>query len=329
MNAGSRGRAAWAGLLLALLLLTGGCTQSNAAAYQRAVALFAEGEYQDAALAFQRLGEYQQAETYYNYSQGLVLYEQGDYAQAEPYFEKTQSFMYGKNRYQYCRAYVLESQGLYAEAADVYLGLGEFENAYQAGHYCLSRIAAQNNDYATALHAYELAGDYGDAAIRLEELQFLVYEQANKLKLRGTWLINQTAAIAETPQDTSFSGHEEQAAGEAPAETPDPHSLLGEAFMAQAQGMTDGEKTSLAIELFEQSLHYYTLLGSYYNSAADAARVKETMREQQYRSAEALVAQGSTQEAYEAFLGLSGYSDAETRAEELAAQLGIPAEDEE
>ena len=84
-------------LCLLSLLLTA-CAADRGSAYDKAVAIFGKGDYDAAAAAFDKLGDYQQAATYAAYSHGLVLYEQGDYTAAEPYFAKTQDFMYGKQR---------------------------------------------------------------------------------------------------------------------------------------------------------------------------------------------------------------------------------------
>ena len=116
-------------LLLSLLLCLSGCMQDRSRAYEKAVGLFADGEYAEAAQAFERLPGYAQADTYAAYARGLVLYDQGQYVQAEPYFEKTQDFMYGQERYRYCRAWRLMGEGAFGEACDGFRALGEFEDA--------------------------------------------------------------------------------------------------------------------------------------------------------------------------------------------------------
>ena len=46
-------------LLLCLMLVSTGCTVNHSSAYNKAVEIFASGEYADAAEAFEKLGDYQ------------------------------------------------------------------------------------------------------------------------------------------------------------------------------------------------------------------------------------------------------------------------------
>jgi len=158
------------------------CSGNREAAYQKAVDLFAGGDFEASAAAFERLGDYQQAPTYAMYSMGLVLFEKADYAGAEPYFERTQAFMYGKTRYDYCRAHGLQQAGWFMEAAELFGSLGEFENAPQGRSYCLGRAAEEAADYETSLYAYPLAAGYADADARLDNLQYQLYTRAMQLK---------------------------------------------------------------------------------------------------------------------------------------------------
>ena len=113
---------------LSLILLTG-CTANHAEAYRRALDVFAGGDYEEAAQAFEKLGDYQQAAQYAAYSRGLVLWEQGDYLSAEPYFEQCQTLLMGEKRYAYCHAFALEAAGDAAGAAEAFGQLGDFEDA--------------------------------------------------------------------------------------------------------------------------------------------------------------------------------------------------------
>lgn len=174
-------------LLLCLLLLLSSCTPNHNKAYNDAVEAFADGEYADAADAFEKLGDYSNAPTYAAYSRGLVLFDQGQYIAAEPYFAKVRDFMYGETRYQYCHGALLESNGQYAEAAATFLALGDYEDAAILYRYNNARHAENNNDYETALYDYQLAGDYSDAATRLDTLRTLVYDQATLLLAQANY----------------------------------------------------------------------------------------------------------------------------------------------
>ena len=167
-------------LVCLLAFLMTGCGDKEDA-YDKALAIFAEGDYAQAATAFEKLGDFLQAETYAAYAQGLTYYEQGSYAAAEPYFAMTRDFMYGDQRYRFCHAYVLEEAGAFQEAAEWYEALGEFEDAARRAAYCTARIAEAAEDYETALVKYSEASGYQDAEARLDALNFAIFERATAL----------------------------------------------------------------------------------------------------------------------------------------------------
>ena len=246
-------------LLMASLVLTG-CSKNYSRSYDKALGLFADGDYAAAAEAFGRLGDYASSATYAAYSQGLVLYDQGQYSAAEPYFAQTQDFMYGGERYRYCHAHVLREQEQFQEAARIFKGLGDFENASLWYEYTNARAAETALDYQTALWGYEAAMTLEDAEDRLYNLRGLVYNRAIALK--------EQANYAE------------------------------------------------AIPLF-------TMLGDYLSAADQAVECKTYGLEAQYAHAEALENAGDLQGAFDLFIALSSYRDAESRAQMLADKLGI------
>jgi len=173
-------------LLLCLTLLCG-CSQDRSGAFEKALDLFADGNYADAAQAFSRLGDYATAPTYAAYSQGLVLYEQGQFAAAAPYFEQTRDFMYGEQRYRFCSAHALLEAGQYAQAADAFALLPDFEAAPLWKQFCTARAAEESKDYETALYAYEAAGTLEDAEERLYNLRGQIYNHAIALRGAGDY----------------------------------------------------------------------------------------------------------------------------------------------
>ena len=247
-------------VLVAMLLLTAGCSQDRRGTYKRATSLFAEGKYAEAAEVFTRLGDYEQATVYAAYAQGLVYWEQGDYVAATPYFEQTQGFMYGQQRYQYCLASQYEAQEDFASAATEFQAMGEFEDAPTRATYCEARNAEGTKDYETALYNYAALDSYADSADRLMNLRIQVYNYAIELKTGGN---------------------------------------------------------------YRDAMYLFSALGDYLSSPAYARECKDYFRNQQYDEADALLASGDVRGAYEAFSGLAGFRDAETRAQELAAQLGV------
>ena len=163
---------------LSLILLTG-CTANHAEAYRRALDVFAGGDYEEAAQAFEKLG---QAAQYAAYSRGLVLWEQGDYLSAEPYFEQCQTLLMGEKRYAYCHAFALEAAGDAAGAAEAFGQLGDFEDASLRQYYNEGVDAENRKDYEKALYDYTAAGDTADAADRLLNLQGQIYNRAIELR---------------------------------------------------------------------------------------------------------------------------------------------------
>ena len=166
---------------LVLMLLTG-CTANHSEAYRRALDVFAGGDYEEAAQAFEKLGDYQQAAQYAAYSRGLVLWEQGDYLSAEPYFEQCQTLLMGEKRYAYCHAFALEAAGNAAGAAEAFGQLGDFEDASLRQYYNEGVDAENRKDYEKALYDYTAAGDTADAADRLLNLQGQIYNRAIELR---------------------------------------------------------------------------------------------------------------------------------------------------
>lgn len=180
-------RAALMLLCVTLLFSFTACTQNFSRAYNKAIELFADGEFAEAAKAFDKLGDYAAAPTYAAYSHGLVLYEQGQYGAAEPYFAASRDFMYGEERYQYCHAHVLMESALFAEAAEAFHRMGEFEDAPMQYQYCHARDAENNKDYETALYGYEASLGLHDAEDRLYNLQGQLYNRAIALRTEGNY----------------------------------------------------------------------------------------------------------------------------------------------
>ena len=174
-------------LLCALLVCLCSCTQNNSGRFESAVKLFANGDYAEAAAAFEKLGDYSSAPTYAAYSRGLVFYDQGQYAAAEPYFAQTREFMYGEERYRYCHAYALLDAGSFSEAAVCFDEMGDFEDAPMQAEYCRARAAELTRDYEAALYGFSASIGLHDAEDRLYNLQGELYNFAIECKKDGNY----------------------------------------------------------------------------------------------------------------------------------------------
>ena len=174
-------------LLAAVMVCLSSCTQNNSGKFDTALKTFASGDYAEAAVAFEALGDYATAPTYAAYSRGLVLYEQGQYSAAEPYFASTREFMYGEERYRYCHAFTLLDAGLFDEAAAAFEAMKDFEDAPLQAEYCRARSAENNRDYQTALFGYTASVGLHDAEDRLYNLQGQLYNHAISCKNDGNY----------------------------------------------------------------------------------------------------------------------------------------------
>ena len=169
-------------LVCALALALSGCGDP-AAAYDKALAIFAEGDYAEAATAFSKLGDYLQAETYAAYAQGLTYYEQGSYSAAEPFF-RADAGLYvrrGSATASAMPACWRRRSSLPRRRSGLRRS-GSLRTRYSAPRTARPRTAVEAGDYEAALIHYQDAAGYADAAARLDALNFEIYERATGFK---------------------------------------------------------------------------------------------------------------------------------------------------
>jgi len=143
--------------------------------YKKAVSLMESGEYDRASKAFAALGDYRDAagrvrEPYYLKGDGLLA--QGQYADAAAAFDKATGYLDAKDAASYALGMARLEDGDYTGARDAFTQVGDYADAadripeawYAEG---MDKLAAK--DYAGARDAFTQAGDYADAADRIPE----------------------------------------------------------------------------------------------------------------------------------------------------------------
>lgn len=228
----------------------------------------------------------------------------------------------------YNKAISVFSTGDYAAAATAFDKLGDFQQAATYAAYAHGLVLYDKADFAGAEPYFEKTQDF------MYGKQRYLYSHANVLQAAGTF--NEAAAAYK------LLGEFEEAPARAAyctarfAEgTEDYETALfdyGEAgTYADSAARLSNLQTQVydhAMDLkydkqYEQALNWFGLLGDYFDSQDQAKQCKNYFRDQQYAQADTYEAQGDLKQAYDVFSGLSGYRDADTRANDLAQQLGI------
>ena len=152
------GAAALLALLGIVVLRNADVDRAGGDAYARAEQLLENGDYMDAALAFEALGDYRDAAD--RASQAYGLRDEARYAHARELLE----------------------QGDYEQAARAFRSLGDFgdareqggaaERSWLAGRYEAADAAAGEGDHAHAASLFRELADYRDAAARADEEQW-------------------------------------------------------------------------------------------------------------------------------------------------------------
>ena len=158
--------------------------------YKAADRLYGEGQYSEAAQAFETLGDYQDSSTRalqarYAYAEKLLT--DGDYDAAISAFAALGNYSDAARRIQaahYAKAESLLAAGNNDGAIAEFEAAGDFEDAaerLQAIHYSKAEALLAAGDYAAAISAFEALGNYSDAAQRVYYTQAQALESAGDL----------------------------------------------------------------------------------------------------------------------------------------------------
>ncbi len=229
-----------------------------------------------------------------SYDEAVDLFAAGDYAAAADAFDALGNKANAPTYAAYSRGLVLYNQGQYAAAEPYFAKSQDFMYGQERYDYCRAHALLEQQDFAAAETAFRSLFDFEDAP---------------------QWAEYASARAAENNKDYETALYGYEAAGLIADAEDRLYNLRGQIYN-RAIALREEEKYEDAITLF-------TMLGDYLSAPRQAAECKDIYLDQQYELADAYLAMGETQNAYDLFTALSGYRDAADRAEALAPQLGI------
>ncbi len=110
------------------------------------------------------------------YNKALDMMDSGNYEEAYTIFNRLGDYQNAKDNAEICTKYVLLEQanalldsGEYQRAQEIFFELDDFENAPQGMLYCQAMLNYDQQQYWLAYSGFEQAGDYRDAAQRMEQ----------------------------------------------------------------------------------------------------------------------------------------------------------------
>ena len=154
--------------------------------YQKAYNDFNFGNYSDAYVAFQALGDYNDSAKYAAYCYAMSLKIKGEYESAAAAFEDSGDFLDSAEQVLACRykqATVLYGKGEYESAITLFSALGNYQDSeeklksaqeeYNNERYRAALYAYHEGKYEEALALFEAVGDYKDALMWVEDIKKL------------------------------------------------------------------------------------------------------------------------------------------------------------
>ena len=154
--------------------------------YQAAEALYASGEYAQAAQAFEAMGGYEDAPERAlasHYAHAEALLSNGEYDAALTAFTALGDYSDAPARIpavHYAKAEALYANSDYEQAAQEFEAAGDYEDApqrAQAAHYAHAEVLLAAGDDNGALAEFALAGNYQDAAKRIQAIHYANAEE--------------------------------------------------------------------------------------------------------------------------------------------------------
>ncbi len=228
------------------------------------------------------------------YDKALAVFGTGDYAAAAEAFTKIGNYLEAETYAAYAQGLTYWEQGGYTEAEPFFEKTRNFMYGEQRYLYCHAAVLEAAGQFADAALGYDGVGAFENAPLRAAYC-------------RGR------AAVEREDYEAALIGYKD--AGDY-ADAAARLDALNFEIYSRATEFKDAQAYEKAFQLF-------TLLGDQYDAPELARVCKNFLLDQTYADAEAKIAANDLQGAYEAFSMLAGYRDAQTRATELAAQLGI------
>lgn len=192
--------------------------------YNAAMKLLEAGRYEEAAVEFEALGNYRDAEDissdsemYGRYAEAAKLFSEGNYLQAASAFEALGAFNDAPERAQeskYCYAESLLACGEYLESAAVFEALNGYKDskervseAYKA-QYDFAKALMDAGKYTEAISAFMVLNGYEDSIDQIENCYIGIYgEQVwNRIK---EYDVGSTYVLGSYEQDNNITNGKE------------------------------------------------------------------------------------------------------------------------
>lgn len=235
-----------------------------------------------------------------DYRKALDLFGQNEYEKAAASFERLGEYLQAPTYAAYSQGMVFFEQGQYELAEPYFEKTPDFMYGKIRYTYCHAFTLEQLGSFARASELYASLGDH-------ETL-----EGFENVKKAASYCRGRAMHQEQRFEDALYAFQEASDYGDA---TTYLEELETQIYAQATKYQEQGE--------YEKALDLFIMLGDYFNSPQLAREAKEFVRRDQYAQAEMLESQGKLQEAYESFRSLSGFGDAQVRAEDLALRLGI------
>jgi tetratricopeptide (TPR) repeat protein len=199
-------------LLITLIVMFAGC-DSNAKPYEEAMTMFNEGNFAEAIIAFEALGDYMDAteraeesaeelRKENDYNAAVVLFNEGSFTAAATAFEELGNYRdaperatEARNENEYERAETMFGAGNFSGAAAAFEALGDFRNArvryVEASEarnefeYERAEAMLDASNFWEATIIFEALGDFRDAPERAEEIRDLSILEITSIEVDG------------------------------------------------------------------------------------------------------------------------------------------------
>jgi len=232
------------------------------------------------------------------YEDAVDLFADGDYAAAAEAFDALGDFEQSATYAAYSHGLVYFDQGAYAAAEPYFEQTQDFMYGKQRYTYCHACVLQEGGEFDAAAAAFQSLGEFEDSALRASYCE---------------------ARYAEGTEDYSTAMINYADLGDYEDAKSRLESLQRQVYDHAIALMDDGD--------YVQALKFFNYVTDYLHTREYIKECSDHYRDQLYSEAEAYEKQGELRKAYDLFSGLSSYRDAQTRANDIAAELGIDADE--
>lgn len=232
------------------------------------------------------------------YKTALGLFADAKYDEAAAAFARLNDYRESAVYAAYSQGLVYYEQGRYADAEPYFEQAQGFMYGTQRYRYCHAYALLRQGEARAAGEAFRALGDFEDAPARASYCEALDAE-------------------AQKDYATALIRYEDAGAIEDAADRLD---NLRVQIYAKANEYKDAGQ-------YEPAMTLFAMLGDYRYAQELAQECKQVYNQQRYDEADRLEAEGALSEAYDAFRALTGFIDADARANEIGEILGVSEDD--